>query len=125
MIAGRFANGANGRVKLADAVLSQPAAAHQPDVDAARSDISQQRGLRGDVERVHARGRYARGTNPRPLDMRRHQQQRPVAGMVRRIAVNAHYVKGVLIDQLRQSDVLAGALVRLKRNAQFAICHQR
>ena len=43
--------------------------------------------------------------------------------MVGRIAVNRHRVEGVLVNQLRQGDILAGALIRLKGDAELAICH--
>ena len=49
-----------------------------------------------------------------------HEQERGIAGMKRRIAVDADDIESVLIDQLRQRDVFRRRFVGLQGNADLA-----
>ena len=115
----------DGRIQFADAMVRQPAATYETNVDAAIRQFSQESGLGGNIQRVDARRRNAGWTKARPLDMGRHKQERSIAGMVGRIAIDGHRVKGVLIDQFRQINIISSALVRLESDAEFAIRQMR
>src|SRR5438034_998651 len=104
---------------LLEAKGGKPGASGQAKIGAAVGSHVQHGDLTSDLDGVRGEGIQGRRSEPRPMHVRRHQQQRAQRGLEQEVVVDADHVEVEAVDGLRQRDVVRGPLVGLKRDAEL------